>query len=50
MVPLHWKLRLSLDRFQLLMLPNHQAQKEVIIATGRTNPNYQTGTHVLLIQ
>jgi len=48
MVPLRWKLRLSVDHFGLLMPLNHQAEKEVTILTGMANPNYQTETQVLL--
>lgn len=42
LVPLHRKLRLSLDHFWFLMPLNRQAEKEATILTGMTNPNYQT--------
>lgn len=42
LVPLHGKLRLSLDHFGFLMPLNHQAEKEATILTRITNPNYQT--------
>lgn len=48
MVPLNWKLRLPLDYFRLLIPLNQEAEKEVTVQAGMTNPSYQTGTEVVL--
>lgn len=39
LVPLNWKLRLSLDHFRLLIPLNQEAEKEVTVLAGMTNPN-----------